>query len=202
MVSFRSCFYFLFFSARGFTRDAKVRWSALTKKWCWSCCDSWRKRYDAHTSVTGPGLHVSIIYHNLDVRMLYCRVSVRLLLRPSWSIHFGDVSEANRRETALLRPLDHVTRNALAAWQGALLDILRLGWRLGRCFVEMNYGTVLGTPSLIHWLSQSCAGLWVEMRSPKLSHSAIGYSVDPILNATTLNSLWDISTEDSMKCVL
>ena len=70
---------------------------------------------------------MSIIYHNLDVRMLYCRVSVRLLLRPSWSIHFGDVSEANRRETALLRPLDHVTRNALAAWQGALLDILRLG---------------------------------------------------------------------------
>ena len=72
--------FFFFFSARGFTRDAKVRWSALTKEWCWSCCDSWRKRYDAHTSVTGPGLHVSIIYQNRDVRMLYCRVSVRLLL--------------------------------------------------------------------------------------------------------------------------
>ena len=138
-----------FFSARGFTRDAKVRWSALTKKWCWSCCDSWRKRHDAHTSVTGPGLHVSIIYHNLDHRLLYCLVSVRLLLRPSRSIHRGDVSEANGRETATLRPLDHVTRKALAAWQGALLDILSLGWRLCRCFVELHYGNVLETPSLL-----------------------------------------------------
>ena len=138
-----------FFSARGFTRDAKVRWSALTKKWCWSCCDSWRKRHDAHTSVTGPGLHVSIKYHNLDHRLLYCLVSVRLLLRPSRSIHFGDVSEANGRETATLRPLDHVTRKALAAWQGALLDILSLGWRLCRCFVELHYGNVLETPSLL-----------------------------------------------------
>ena len=67
---------------------------------------------------------MSIIYHNLDHRLLYCLVSVRLLLRPSRSIHFGDVSEANGRETATLRPLDHVTRKALAAWQGALLDIL------------------------------------------------------------------------------
>ena len=142
-------FCYVFFSARGFTRDAKVRWSALTKKWCWSCCDSWRKRHDAHTSVTGPGLHVSIIYHNLDHRLLYCLVSVRLLLRPSRSIHFGDVSEANGRETATLRPLDHVTRKALAAWQGALLDILSLGWRLGRCFVELHYGNVLETPSLL-----------------------------------------------------
>ena len=140
---------FFFFSARGFTRDAKVRWSALTKKWCWSCCDSWRKRHDAHTSVTGPGLHVSIIYYNLDHRLLYCPVSVRLLLRPSRSIHFGDVSEANGRETATLRPLDHVTRKALAAWQGALVDILSLGWRLGRCFVELHYGNVLETPSLL-----------------------------------------------------
>ena len=140
---------FFFFSARGFTRDAKVRWSALTKKWCWSCCDSWRKRHDAHTSVTGPGLHVSIIYHNLDHRLLYCLVSVRLLLRPSRSIHFDDVSEANGRETATLRPLEHVTRKALAAWQGALLDVLSLGWRLGRCFVELHYGNVLETPSLL-----------------------------------------------------
>ena len=144
MVSFAT-----FFSARGFTRDAKVRWSALTKKWCWSCCDSWRKRHDAHTSVTGPGLHVSIIYHNLDHRFLYCLVSVRLLLRPSRSIHFGDASEANGRERATLRPLDHVTRKVLAAWQGALLDILSLGWRLGRCFVELHYGNVLERPSLL-----------------------------------------------------
>ena len=95
---------------------------------------------------------MSIIYHNLDIRILYCLVSLRLLLRPSRSIHFGDVSEANGRETASLRPLDHVTRKALAAWQGALLDILSLGGRLGRSFVEVNCGTVLGTLSLIHWL--------------------------------------------------
>ena len=71
---------------------------------------------------------MSIIYHYLDIRMLpYCVVPspVRRLLRLSQSIHFGDVSEANRRETASLRRLDHVTRNALA-WQGALLDILSL----------------------------------------------------------------------------
>ena len=178
--------FFFFFSARGFTRDAKVRWSALTEEWCWSCCDSWRKRYDAHTSVTGPGLHVSIIYQNLDVRMLYCRVSVRLLLRSSRSIHFGDVSEANRRETASLRPLDHVTRNALAAWQGALLVILSLGRRLGRCFVNVNCGTVLGTLSLIHWLWQSCGGIWVKIGSPKQSHSAIGYNIHPILKFLSL----------------
>ena len=69
---------------------------------------------------------MSIIYHNLDIRMLYCLVPVRRLLRLSQSIHFGDVSEANRRETASLRRLDHVTRNALA-WQGALLNILSFG---------------------------------------------------------------------------
>ena len=39
-----------------------------------------------------------------------CPVLVRLFPRPSRSIHFGDVSEENARETALLLRLDHVTR--------------------------------------------------------------------------------------------
>ena len=44
-----------------------------------------------------------------------CPVLVRLFPRPSRSIHFGDVSEENARETALLLRLDHVTRKALTA---------------------------------------------------------------------------------------
>ena len=39
----------------------------------------------------------------------YCLVPVRRFPSPSRSIHFGDVSEANGRET------DHVTQNTLAA---------------------------------------------------------------------------------------
>ena len=35
----------------------------------------------------------------------------------SRSIHFGDVSEMNARETPSLFRSDHVTRNALAAWK-------------------------------------------------------------------------------------
>ena len=40
-------------------------------------------------------------------------LAVRRFPSSSQSIHFGDVYEANRRETNLR--LDHVTRNALAA---------------------------------------------------------------------------------------
>ena len=40
---------------------------------------------------------------------------VRRLFRPSRSMHFGDVSETNGRETASKTFSDHVTRNASAA---------------------------------------------------------------------------------------
>lgn len=43
-----------------------------------------------------------------------CLIPVQRFLRRSRSIHFGDVSKANGRETASLRRTDHVTRNALA----------------------------------------------------------------------------------------
>lgn len=43
------------------------------------------------------------------------KVPVRRFLRPSRSIHFGDVSETNGRETVPLLRSDHMTRNALAA---------------------------------------------------------------------------------------
>ena len=44
-----------------------------------------------------------------------CLIPERLFPRPCRSIHFGDVSEENARETALLLRLDHVTRKALTA---------------------------------------------------------------------------------------
>ena len=43
------------------------------------------------------------------------KVPLRRFPRPSRSIHFGDVSETNGRETASLLRSDHMTRNALAA---------------------------------------------------------------------------------------
>ena len=44
-----------------------------------------------------------------------CLIPVQRFLRRSRSIHFGDVSKANGRETASLLRTDHATRNALAA---------------------------------------------------------------------------------------
>ena len=44
-----------------------------------------------------------------------CLVPVRRLSRPSRSMHFGDVSKTNGRETASKTFSDHVTRNASAA---------------------------------------------------------------------------------------
>ena len=44
-----------------------------------------------------------------------CLVPVRRFPSPSRSIRFGDVSEANGRETLSHFRMDHVTRNALAA---------------------------------------------------------------------------------------
>ena len=47
-----------------------------------------------------------------------CLVPVRRFPSPSRSIRFGDVSEVNgRRETPSHFRMDHVTRNALAAWK-------------------------------------------------------------------------------------
>ena len=51
-----------------------------------------------------------------DIRLALfasCLVPVRRFPSPSRSIRFGDVSEANGRETHFR--MDHVTRNALAA---------------------------------------------------------------------------------------
>ena len=48
-------------------------------------------------------------------------VPVRRFPRPSRSIHFGDVSESNRRETHF--SLDHVTRNALAGQDNEALGL-------------------------------------------------------------------------------
>ena len=45
----------------------------------------------------------------------FCLVPVRRFPTPSRSIRFGDVSEANGRETASHFRMDHVTRNALVA---------------------------------------------------------------------------------------
>ena len=44
-----------------------------------------------------------------------CLVPVRRLFRPSRSMHFGDVSETNGRETASKTFLDQVNRNASAS---------------------------------------------------------------------------------------
>ena len=48
-------------------------------------------------------------------RQVPCRVPVGRFPRPSRSIHFGDVSVANGRETPNSVCSDHVTRNASAA---------------------------------------------------------------------------------------
>ena len=51
----------------------------------------------------------------LTLRVRHCLVPVRRFLSPSRSIRFGDVSEANGRETPSHFHMDHVIRNALAA---------------------------------------------------------------------------------------
>ena len=48
-------------------------------------------------------------------RYISCLVPVWRFPSPSRSIRFGDVSEANGRETFSHFRMDHVTRNALAA---------------------------------------------------------------------------------------
>ena len=68
-------------------------------------------RYEIGFDHTSPG--VSDNYPLTKVNG--CLVPVRRLSKPSWSMHFGDVSETNGRETASKTFLDHVTRNASAA---------------------------------------------------------------------------------------
>ena len=38
---------------------------------------------------------------------------------------------------------------------------------------------------LFYWLLRGCVGNWVEMPSPKQSHSAIRYDTDPVASSTS-----------------
>ena len=57
-----------------------------------------------------PSRYVFLVLH----LNLFCLVLVRRFPTRPRSIHFGDVSEMNTRETPSLFRSDHVTRNALA----------------------------------------------------------------------------------------
>ena len=92
---------------------------------------------------------------------LYCLVPVRRFPSPSRSIHFGEVSEANGRETLVLSTwavsllwifvwashfcLDHMTQNVLAARNNE-------AWGLGESFTwDWNYSNLSGK-ILIFWI--------------------------------------------------
>ena len=75
----------------------------------------WLKELSIMYQHCGTACSKQITYELAFVREKLCLAPVRRFPSSSRSIRFGDVSEANGRETPSHFRMDHVTRNALAA---------------------------------------------------------------------------------------